>query len=60
MAKVNKIKLYPVEMRCEMAFCIAYCIGATYDNAEQISNTITVDEIDDCISLIRERMQKGQ
>lgn len=55
-AKVEKISLHPTEMYSEMAFCIAYCIGATYDNAEQIANQITGDEIEDCIDLIRSRM----
>lgn len=55
-AKVEKIKLYPTELYSEVALCIAYCIGATYDNAEQISNQITEDEIEDCIDLIRSRM----
>lgn len=56
MAKVELIKLHPIEIHSEMAFCIAYCIGATYDNAEQIANQITEDEIEDCIDLIRSRM----
>ena len=53
---VEKIKLHELELYSEVAFCIAYCIGATYDNAEQIANKITEDEIEDCIDLIRSRM----
>ena len=56
MANIEEIKLDPIELDSEVAFCIAYCIGATYDNAEQIANTITDDEIEDCINLIRSRM----
>ena len=56
MAEVKEIKLHPVEIRNEVACCIAYCIGATYENVEQIANTITEEEIEDCISRIRMRM----
>lgn len=56
MAKVDKIQLHQVELYNEVALCIAYCIGATYEDAEQIANTITVDEIEDCIDRIRMRM----
>lgn len=56
MVEVNEIKLHPVEIRNEVACCIAYCIGATYENVEQIANTITEEEIEDCISRIRMRM----
>lgn len=56
MAKVNDIKLHPVELKNEVALCIAYCIGATYEDAEQIANEITEDEIEDCIDRIRMRM----
>lgn len=55
-AKVEKIKLHPTELYSEVALCIAYCIGATYDNAERIANQITEDEIEDCVNLIRSRM----
>ena len=53
MAKVELIKLYPIEMHSEMACCIAHCIGATYDNVEVIANTLTNEEIEDCINLVR-------
>ena len=56
MAEVSDISLCSTELYNEVAFCIAYCIGATYENAEQIANTITVEEIEDCISRIRMRM----
>lgn len=56
MAEVKEIKLHPVEIQNEVACCIAYCIGATYENVEQIANTITEEEIEDCISRIRMRM----
>lgn len=54
--KVNDIKLHPIELKSEVACCIAYCIGATYDNVEAIANTITDSEIEDCINRIRSRM----
>ena len=41
-----------------MACCMAYCIGATYDNVEEIANTFTDEEIWGCISLIREKISK--
>lgn len=56
MAKVEKIRLHPIELYSEVALCIAYCIGAAYDNAEQIANQITENEIEDCIGFIRSRM----
>lgn len=37
--KIDKIKLHSIEIYNEMACCIAYCIGATYDNVEDISCT---------------------
>ena len=54
--KVRKIELHPAELYSEMARCIAYCIGATYDDAGQIADLITEDEIMDCIDLVRSRM----
>lgn len=39
-AEIDKIKLHPIEMCSEMACCIAYCIGATYENVEEIANKI--------------------
>ena len=56
MAKVEQIKLHPIEMGSIMCTCIAHCIGATYDNLEEIEKTITEDEVCDCIDLIRSRM----
>ena len=56
MSEVNDIKLHRIELKNEVACCIAYCIGATYDNVETIANTITDEEIEDCISRIRSRM----
>ena len=38
--KIDKIKLHPIEMCSEMACCIDYCIGATYENVEEIANKI--------------------
>lgn len=58
MAKVELIKLHPIEMCSIMCSCIAHCIGATYDNLEEIERTITEDEVCDCIELIRERMSR--
>lgn len=36
--EIDKIKLHPIEICSEMAYCIAYCIGATYNNVEEIAN----------------------
>lgn len=58
MAKVELIKLHPIEMGSIMCACIAHCIGATYDNLEEIERTITEEEVCDCIELIRERMSR--
>lgn len=52
------MNLHPIEMSNEMACCMAYCIGATYDNVEEIANTFTDEEIWGCISLIREKISK--
>ena len=56
MIEVKDIKLYPIEMYSEMACCIAHCIGATYDNVEEVANTIPDEEVWKCIELIRERI----
>ena len=58
MAKIKEIELHPIEIYSEMACCIAYCIGATYDNVEEIANTLTNTEVWDCIGLIRERISE--
>ena len=58
MIEVKDIELYPIEILSEIACCIAYCIGATYDNVEEIANTIPDEELWKCIELIRERMRK--
>ena len=58
MAKVELINLHEAEIYSEVACCIAYCIGATYDNVEEVANTLTDEEVLDCIMLIRERMSK--
>lgn len=59
MDRVQQIKLHPSVLYNDMAICIAYCIGATYDNAEQTANTITNNEIEACIDSIREIMTKS-
>lgn len=59
MAEVDDIKLHPAEIVNELACCIAYCIGADYENVEKIADTITLEEITDCIELIRNRMNKS-
>lgn len=43
--KIDEIKLHPIEMCNEMACCIAYCIGATYDNVEEIASQIPEDMV---------------
>lgn len=58
MAKVGQIELHPIEMYNEMACCMAYCIGATYDNVEEIASKFTNTEVWDCLDLIRERLSK--
>lgn len=55
--KIDKIKLYPMEICSEMACCIAYCIGATYDNVEQIANQIPEDMVLECIDMIRDKVK---
>lgn len=59
MAKVELIKLDPAEMFSEMAFTMAYCIGADYENAEKIANNFTPEEVEECITLIREQVMKN-
>ena len=60
MKKVNEIKLHPIELYSEVANCIAYCIGASYEDVEEIANAITHSEIADCIELIRNRISNNQ
>ena len=43
--EIDKIKIHPIEMCSEMACCIAYCIGATSDNVEEIANKIPEDMV---------------
>lgn len=38
--------------------CMAYCIGATKENAKEIAGNITILEISKCISEIRNMMCK--
>ena len=59
MAKVELIKLDPTEMFSEMAFTMAYCVGADYENAEEIANNFTPEEVEGCITLIRERLMEN-
>ena len=58
--KVELIQLHEAEIASEMAFTMAYCIGATYDNAEKIANSFSPEEICECILLIREKLSKGE
>lgn len=60
MTQIKDIKLDPIELRSEVALCIAYCIGASYDDAIKIASAITEKEIDDCIFLIRNRMNNSK
>lgn len=59
MENAKNIKLHPTELHSEVALCIAYCLGATYDNAERIAKQITKEEIIDCVHLIRCRMYRN-
>ena len=58
MAKVEKIKLHPIEINSEMAFVMAHCIGADSEDEQRIADSFTVEEINDCINLVRERLSK--
>ncbi len=55
--EIDKIKLHSIEICSEMAYCIAYCIGATYDNVEEIANKIPEDMVVGCIKMIRSKME---
>ena len=57
MKKTERTGLHPIEMYNEMALCMAYCIGATYDNAEEVSNEFTGKEVMDCFEFIKERLK---
>lgn len=57
MEKTEQTGLHPIEMYNEMACCMAYCVGATYDNVEEIANGFTGIEVLDCFELIRERLK---
>lgn len=51
--KINPIKLHPFEITSELAYTIAYCIGASYDDEEEIANLIPHDLIMDVLTYIR-------
>lgn len=55
--EIDKIKIHPIEMCSEMACCIAYCIGATSDNVEEIANKIPEDMVFECIDMIRDKVK---
>lgn len=55
--EIDKIKLHPIEIHNEMACCIAYCIGATYDNVEEIADQISSEMVFECIEMIRDRVK---
>lgn len=55
--EIDKIKLHPIEMYNEMACCIAYCVGATYDNVEKIANKIPENMVLECIEMIRDKIK---
>lgn len=55
--KIEQIKLNPIEMYSEMACCIAYCIGATSENVEEIANKVPEVIITECIDTIRNKMK---
>lgn len=58
--EIDKIKIHPIEMCSEMACCIAYCIGATYDNVEEIANQISEDMVFECIDMIRDKIKDNE
>ena len=55
--KIDKIKLHPIEIYNEMACCIAYCIGATSENVEEIANQIPEDMVFECVEMIRDKVK---
>ncbi len=55
--KIDKIKLHPIEIYNGMACCIAYCIGATFENVEEIANRIPVETVGECIEMIRNKIE---
>ena len=58
--EIDEIKLHPMEICSEMACCIAYCIGATYDNVEEIANQIPEDIVLECIDMIRDKVKDNE
>lgn len=58
--EIDKIKIHPIEMCSEMACCIAYCIGATSDNVEEIANKIPEDMVFECIDMIRDKVENNK
>lgn len=55
--EIDKIKLHPIEICNEMACCIAYCIGATYENVEEIASQIPEDKVFECVEMIRNKVK---
>lgn len=58
--EIDKIKLHPIEMCNEMACCIAYCIGATSENVEEIANQISEDMVFECVDMIRDKVKNNK
>ena len=58
MRKVGWIKLHPAEMFSEIAFVMAHCIGADSENEQEIADSFTLEEKEDCIALIRKRLSE--
>lgn len=58
--KIDEIKLHPIEIYNEMACCIAYCIGATYNNVEEIADQISREMVFECIDMIRDRVKDNK
>lgn len=55
--EIDKIKLHPIGICNEMACCIAYCIGATYENVEEIASQIPEDKVFECVEMIRNKVK---
>lgn len=45
-----------LELYNQVALCMAYCTGATKENAKEIANSLTLLEISKCINEIRNMM----
>lgn len=56
--EITDIKYHPIELYSELAFAMAHCIGADENTDQEVTDSITKEEMDDVINYIRERLSR--